>query len=906
MPPSGPPGIPTIRSMTHRYNFTARSYMGRGVASSLVALAALLGTLAPTATAQTHSTDSLDVKPPLAVEITDLSVLGRAAVGERFVVQVRYVSRIDGSAVLAINLPHNVDPLGHAVRRVDGAPSLEVPLVLRADGQGVATFPLRVTTAGPLMIAAQIRVPDAPEGFARYAWEHLEVDSRAGQATVRNPKREGAFRPTKSAAVSSGALNAAVAADSPFFSSGVPAAAEPVTAQSMTLYQFTVTGRAYFNDELGAPKGVWGAKVRLYLRRAGSLFQTVSGDMPGVHHVVVDENGQYSFNFTYNGTIQSTDELVAFVSSATPAIVLRTGTAYTFYGEPYFTEAWSVPLQGLGTNISIARDAVIPPGYGAVLRYTTLAREAVNAAYGGSPPFSTSPRYAPNQSDIYIEELDGCGRYRISWAWFDYTRRLSIDPVCTQIQTIPHEYGHWLHEALTGRDTFTDADLATAEGFAVFHSFATRGWASSRYGDPTRAWSDNPESAPYDVGSGENGQTVRFRNFKYAYGGDPEVGAVGSFLWAVYDGPDDRDLETTAYDIGDNDDVKGQPLYVYDAFRLSGPEAAPQVRDAVLAQTPPTLDPSVMVNYNFMFASMTAVPLTPALPVQASSLTGQASSSTSVQFSWATNQYPFTGPFVNAPQGYRIYKGSTLVATVSASTSSYTYTNSGGIAGTYKVTAYNSAGESALAPSTTVNTPFSASISGPSILAWKQQGTYTAGYSGGSGTVSYLWSTRSPGASTWNSTGVTAQTYTVSMVYTGGVELQAQVTRGGQTAYATRLVSYCAASPCLDELAAGSLSEAAEAALKASGAPALFAVHAPRPNPTRGAVEVRYDLPEAAAVRVAVYDVTGREVSVLAEGATEAGYHRATLDPAALPAGVYLVRVTAGREVAVRQLTVVR
>ena len=882
--------------MTRCYGSSSRFRWDRG-ASCLVVLAVFLGTLAPTATAQSRPTDSLDIdslhiKLPLAVEITDLSVQGSPAVGSRFVVQVRYDSRISGSAVLAINLPHNVDPLGHSVRRVDGAPSLEVPLALRVGGQGVATFPLRVTTGGPLMIAAQIRVADAPDGFEPYTWEHLEINSSRGQAVVRNPKREGAFRTVEPTAASSGALTA----DTPFSASGPPVAAGPVTAQSMALYRFSVSGRAYFNDEAGVPRGVWGAKVRLYLRRAGySFFPLVSGDTPGVNHVVVGEDGQYSFNFTYNGTFQSTDELVAFVSSSTPTVILRTGAAYTFYGEPYFTESWAVPLSGLGTNISINRDAVVAPGYGAVLRYMTLAQKTVDSAYRGSPPVTTSPRYASNQADIYIEDLDGCGRYRVWWAWFDYNRRLSIDPACTQIQTIPHEYGHWLHESLVGRGTYFDADQpAVTEGFAVFHSFAARGWANSRYGDPTRSYSDNPETAPYDVGSGEDGQTVRFRNFKYAYGGSPAVGAMGSFLWAVYDGPDDRDLETSLYDAGDNDDIDGQPLYVYDAFRLGLPKTASQVRDAVLARTPSTLDPAVSAAYTFMHASLTSVPSTPMRAVQAGSFSGQKLSPTSAQLTWATNTYPYSGAYVNRPTGYNVYRNSSLVATLPNTTTSYAYTNAGGVDGSYRVTAYNAAGESAAAPTARIGVV--ASIAGPSLIPAGQLNSWTASVTGGSGTTTYKWYQN--GAFT----GVTSPTYS-GFSYVD-VDLRVDVTRGTDTASASLYVAVYGDGGCVPE--PGEILCVSPAPLQAAAIPEVFALHAPSPNPSRGPVEVRYDLPEAAPVRVAVYDVTGREVALLADGMTGAGYHRASLDPAALSAGVYLVRITAGTDVAVRQLTVVR
>ncbi len=80
---------------------------------------------------------------------------------------------------------------------------------------------------------------------------------------------------------------------------------------------------------------------------------------------------------------------------------------------------------------------------------------------------------------------------------------------------------------------------------------------------------------------------------------------------------------------------------------------------------------------------------------------------------------------------------------------------------------------------------------------------------------------------------------------------------------------------------------------------------APRPNPSRGAATVPYEVP-AGRARVAVVDVLGREVAVLADGAHEAGAHEARLDPGTLAPGLYLVRLVTEAAALSRPLTVVR
>ena len=83
-------------------------------------------------------------------------------------------------------------------------------------------------------------------------------------------------------------------------------------------------------------------------------------------------------------------------------------------------------------------------------------------------------------------------------------------------------------------------------------------------------------------------------------------------------------------------------------------------------------------------------------------------------------------------------------------------------------------------------------------------------------------------------------------------------------------------------------------------------LHAPYPNPSAGRTLVRFELPEAAAVRLAVYDVQGREVAVLAEGPRSAGRHTAAFDGGGLAAGVYVCRLEAGGVTAARTFVRVR
>lgn len=77
------------------------------------------------------------------------------------------------------------------------------------------------------------------------------------------------------------------------------------------------------------------------------------------------------------------------------------------------------------------------------------------------------------------------------------------------------------------------------------------------------------------------------------------------------------------------------------------------------------------------------------------------------------------------------------------------------------------------------------------------------------------------------------------------------------------------------------------------------------PNPTVGAVTLRFELPAAAEVRVAIYDALGRRVYADALGARPAGAVEVPVALRAAP-GVYVARVEAGGHVAQRTFVVAR
>jgi hypothetical protein len=96
------------------------------------------------------------------------------------------------------------------------------------------------------------------------------------------------------------------------------------------------------------------------------------------------------------------------------------------------------------------------------------------------------------------------------------------------------------------------------------------------------------------------------------------------------------------------------------------------------------------------------------------------------------------------------------------------------------------------------------------------------------------------------------------------------------------------------------------AASSSATTPEAYALERNTPNPFSGATSISYTVPEATAVRLAVYDVLGRAVATLVDGQVEAGTHLVQFSGADLPAGTYVYRIQAGSFTATEQMMLVK
>ncbi len=78
--------------------------------------------------------------------------------------------------------------------------------------------------------------------------------------------------------------------------------------------------------------------------------------------------------------------------------------------------------------------------------------------------------------------------------------------------------------------------------------------------------------------------------------------------------------------------------------------------------------------------------------------------------------------------------------------------------------------------------------------------------------------------------------------------------------------------------------------------PTEFALHPAYPNPFNPSTTVKFDVPQLTDMTVVVYDLLGREVVTLVEGAVQPGYHRVVwygnaADGSEVPTGMYIARL---------------
>lgn len=88
--------------------------------------------------------------------------------------------------------------------------------------------------------------------------------------------------------------------------------------------------------------------------------------------------------------------------------------------------------------------------------------------------------------------------------------------------------------------------------------------------------------------------------------------------------------------------------------------------------------------------------------------------------------------------------------------------------------------------------------------------------------------------------------------------------------------------------------------------PTSFRLEQNYPNPFNPVTTIAYEVPTAGAVRLAVYDMLGREVAILADSHVTAGAYTVTFDAANLSSGMYLYRLETDQRVLTQRMTLLK
>jgi hypothetical protein len=75
--------------------------------------------------------------------------------------------------------------------------------------------------------------------------------------------------------------------------------------------------------------------------------------------------------------------------------------------------------------------------------------------------------------------------------------------------------------------------------------------------------------------------------------------------------------------------------------------------------------------------------------------------------------------------------------------------------------------------------------------------------------------------------------------------------------------------------------------------PTVFAYYPNYPNPFNATTALRFDVPQQSRVQIAVFNIMGQEVARPVDNVYAPGRYHVLFDAAALPSGMYVVRMNA-------------
>ncbi|MEO9887235.1 MAG: T9SS type A sorting domain-containing protein [Balneola sp.] len=671
-----------------------------------------------------------------------------------------------------------------------------------------------------------------------------------------------------------------------------------VQSQPNQNYSVSVSGKIrFYQSSEDLYRGVYGNNVVLWFRDSsdpGTWYHPVyssSGNQQNVHYDELDEQGNFSFNFNFNGDLTGYDELIVLVNTANDAAIIPVPqdgyiTYYSSIPVMHFNESegLTVPINPAQTTITINQNNnSFPSNLGRALRYMQISKEYTETLYNGSTPFSTPPILTEVNTSTSCGLFTNSGKWLFGWTW---NQHITINPRCATFSTISHEFGHWLNYRMWTNDSkWNNSNDSLTEGWAIFFSFASRNYGNRKFGDDFEKDEDNPEEDAFET------YPYRYAGISYA---DPDVpntnksaAAQSAFLWNLYDNVTDNNFLATTYNNADNDDIKDDPKRVFEKMRTLGTTSVANYRNHFKSGLSSDIQTSVDKIYSFMFDDLIALPATKMKSAQVKDLSANATTS-QVSFNWNSSSYS-SGDYKNQETGYRVskYNGSSWQQLAQLSNSSNSYTiSTPSTTTTYKVTSYNSEGESIFAPQVNVG-PIS-NFSGPLIIETNEVATWNSTSTGGDTPYTYRWERRGSGSSSWTYLG-SGSFMTLSYSTPQYFDLRLKVTDSDN------IYSYFQRQIIVNQQSGGGGCADPTIPCKRIGEslPTEFSFSDNYPNPFNPSTQIRFELPERAEVSIKVYNIMGQEVATLINSQMQAGFHNTTFNADNLASGVYIARLSA-------------
>lgn len=88
--------------------------------------------------------------------------------------------------------------------------------------------------------------------------------------------------------------------------------------------------------------------------------------------------------------------------------------------------------------------------------------------------------------------------------------------------------------------------------------------------------------------------------------------------------------------------------------------------------------------------------------------------------------------------------------------------------------------------------------------------------------------------------------------------------------------------------------------------PAKFSLYQNYPNPFNPATTIKYDIANSSDVKIALYDILGREVQILVEQFLNAGTYEVNLDASNIASGTYFYKIKAGSFTDIKKLVIIK